>query len=156
MHRFYLPPAEARKSPLTLGRSEAHHALHVLRLRQGDRATVLDGAGGEYLCLVQTAKKDCVELSLLEKKEHPKPQWQITLLEAIPKGKLIETIIQKATELGVSRVVPLLSERVVVKLDEKEAQKKAAAWQAVAIEAIKQCGAPFLTQIWAPLSITDF
>ena len=78
------------------------------------------------------------------------------LLQALPKGKLLEAIIQKATELGVFRIVPLLSERVVAKLDSREAQHKAEKWRAVAIESIKQCGSGWLPQIEPPMTPQQF
>jgi 16S rRNA (uracil1498-N3)-methyltransferase len=77
-------------------------------------------------------------------------------LQAVPKGKIIESIIQKATELGVTRIVPLLSERVVVDLDEKHAGRKAEKWQQVAVEAIKQCGAAWLPRVELPVTPKEF
>jgi 16S rRNA (uracil1498-N3)-methyltransferase len=77
-------------------------------------------------------------------------------LQAIPKGKLFELIIQKATELGAARIVPLLSERVVVDLNKKEAARKWAKWQLVAVEAIKQCGAHWLPRVESPITPRQF
>ena len=81
---------------------------------------------------------------------------QITLLQAVPKGKIIESIIQKATELGVHRIVPLLSERVTTRLDAAGAAQKGAKWQLVAIEAIKQCGSPWLPRVEPPVAPDAF
>src|SRR5258706_6232053 len=156
MHRFYLAPGQKAGEPLTLTGPEAHHALHVLRLRPGERVVILDGTGGEYLCVVQSHTRDTLSLAVIEKKQHPAPPCAITLLQAVPKGKLIETIIQKATELGASRIVPLLTERTLLQLDARDAQRKAAKWQAVPVEAIKQCGSPFLPEGMPPLSPGDF
>jgi len=124
MHRFYLSPAEAKVKPLTLAGREAHHALHVLRLLRGDQLTVLDGVGGEFVCAIENFDRDKIQLSVLESKKVPAPPCPITLLQAVPKGKIIESIIQKATELGVARIVPLLTERVVMDLDDKRAARK--------------------------------
>jgi 16S rRNA (uracil1498-N3)-methyltransferase len=156
MHRFYLPPGESKTGPLTLGGREAHHALHVLRMRRGDKVTVLDGAGRELSCAVEDFDRDKVQLAVLETKSIPAPPCPITLLQAVPKGKIIESIIQKATELGVSRIVPLLTERVVMDLDEKHAGRKAEKWQQVAVEAIKQCGAAWLPRVEPPLTPKEF
>jgi len=92
----------------------------------------------------------------MEWKKNARPCCAITLLQAIPKGKIIESIIQKATELGVSRVVPILSERVVTHVDRGGAEAKAEKWQQVAIEAIKQCGNAWLPKVEAPITIKDF
>jgi len=156
MHRFHLSPAECKTGPLTLAGREAHHALHVLRVRTGDQVVILDGAGRELLCRVENFDRDKLQLIVLETKSIPAPPCQITLLQAVPKGKIIESIIQKATELGVTRIVPLLSERVVVDLDEKHAGRKAEKWQQVAVEAIKQCGAAWLPSVDRPVTPKEF
>jgi 16S rRNA (uracil1498-N3)-methyltransferase len=156
MHRFHLSPAECKTGPLTLAGREAHHALHVLRVRPGEQVVILDGAGRELLCRVENFDRDKLQLIVLETKSVPAPPCQITLLQAVPKGKIIESIIQKATELGVTRIVPLLSERVVVDLDEKHAGRKAEKWQQVAVEAIKQCGAAWLPRVELPVTPKEF
>jgi 16S rRNA (uracil1498-N3)-methyltransferase len=156
MHRFYLPPEERKTGPLTLAGREAHHALRVLRVRHGDRVVVLDGAGKEFICDVESFDRDKVHLAVVEQKAVPPLPCQITLLQALPKAKLIESIIQKATELGAARIVPLLTERVVTELDEKHAGRKAEKWQQVAIEAIKQCGVAWLPRVEAPLTPAEF
>jgi 16S rRNA (uracil1498-N3)-methyltransferase len=156
MHRFYLPPQKARGQPPVLSGSEAHHALHVLRLRRGEKVVLLDGVGGEYLCQIETVRRDRLELRTLEQRTHPALPWQLTLCQALPKGKLIEAIIQKATELGVTGIVPVISERVITALDERVAAARQSKWQAVAVEAIKQCGCPWLPVVEQPGSLRDF
>lgn len=174
MHRFYLPPepvgqASSRSAPvarkadrlaagstLRLEGREAHHALHVLRLKRGDAVTVLDGAGNEFACEVGSSTRDSVALAVKQKKFTPPMACAITLLQAVPKGKIIESIIQKSVELGVRRVVPVLSERVVTQLDGDNAEKKRDKWQQVAIEAIKQCGAAWLPRVETPVTIEQF
>jgi 16S rRNA (uracil1498-N3)-methyltransferase len=156
MHRFFLPPANCRDELLRLDGREAHHALHVLRVQRGERVTVLDGAGNEFFCDVESATKNSLVLAVQEKKFTPAPDCAITLLVAVPKGKIIESIIQKSVELGAHRIVPLLTERVVTQLDDSGAEAKREKWQAVAIEAIKQCGAPWLPKIEAPQTIAEF
>lgn len=156
MHRFYLPPDECEAGSLMLGGREAHHALRVLRLRRGDRVTVLNGAGREFICDVERYDRDKMQLKIVEDKLMALPPCRITLLQALPKAKIIESIIQKATELGVSRIVPLLSERVVADVDEKRGRRKVEKWQQVAIEAIKQCGAAWLPKVEAPMTPGQF
>ena len=97
-----------------------------------------------------------VELRVTKKKSIPPPPCLITLLQALPKGKIIEGIIQKSVELGAHRVVPLLTEHVVARLDDESAEHKREKWQQVAIEAIKQCGAAWLPKIDAPTTIEQF
>lgn len=141
---------------LVLTGGEAHHALHVLRSRPGEQATILDGAGQETLCRVEAVDRTRVHLKVIERKLHPAPLWQVTLCQAVPKGKIIEGIIQKATELGAREIVPLLCERVVPELDAEAARDKQSKWQSVAIEAIKQCGSPWLPRVLLPITPVDF
>ena len=156
MHRFYLPPENCRASVLRLDGREAHHGLHVLRLQPGENVTVLDGAGHRYLGEVQAADKASLTLAVKETTFTPPPACPLTLLVAIPKGKLIEDIIQKAVELGAHRIVPLLAERVITHLDADGAASKREKWQQVAVEAIKQCGAAWLPRVETPVTIPHY
>jgi 16S rRNA (uracil1498-N3)-methyltransferase len=156
MHRFYLPPERCAGTALRLEGREAHHALNVLRLQLGELVTVLDGTGNEFLCAVETSSRAVLTLSVSLKNFVAAPPCAITLLVGLPKGKIIESIIQKAVELGVQHVVPILSERVVTQLDDEGAESKREKWRQVAIEAIKQCGAAWLPTVEAPVSIGQF
>jgi 16S rRNA (uracil1498-N3)-methyltransferase len=153
MRRFYLPPQECRSDHLVLTGSEAHHAADVLRLKAGDEVAVLDGAGVELACRVKTVSRKQVQLEVQEKMTEAPPPFRMTLIQAIPKGKIFEAIIQKATELAVWRIVPLLSQRVTTHLEGESIEHKAEKWRLTAVEAIKQCGQRFLPQVEAPLTL---
>jgi 16S rRNA (uracil1498-N3)-methyltransferase len=156
LHRFYLPPEHCRGDDLRLDGREAHHALHVLRLKRGDEALVLDGAGNESFCEVESTSRDSLSLRIKKRNFIPPPPCSITLYVGIPKGKIIESIIQKSVELGARKIAPLLTERVVTRLDAKGAAQKQEQWQQVAIEAMKQCGAARLPEVETPATIQDF
>jgi 16S rRNA (uracil1498-N3)-methyltransferase len=156
LHRFYLPPGSTPGDSLRLDGREAHHALRVLRLKRGELVAVLDGVGNEYLCAVENSSRDAVTLSVSLKNFTPPPPCSISLLQAVPRGKIIESIIQKAVELGARRIVPLLTEHVVTHLNDEDAGNKRDKWQQVAVEAIKQCGAAWLPKIEAPTTIEKF
>jgi len=156
MHRFYLPPEHCAGAALRLHGREAHHALRVLRVKYGEMVSVLDGIGNEFLCTVENCSRDAVTLSVSLKHFTPSPACPVTLLVAVPKGKIIEDIIQKSVELGARRIVPLLSERVATHLDAEAAADKRDKWQQVAVEAIKQCGALWLPKIEMPVTIQQF
>lgn len=151
MHRFYLPPSECQSSHLTLTESETHHGVKVLRLRERERVVVLDGAGSELLCEV-TGFDPRLMLRVLQRSTIPPLPFQVTLLQALTRGRTMDLIVQKATELGVSRVVPILSERIVAQAGEDHGAGKVEKWEATAIEAIKQCGSPWRPRIDAPLT----
>ena len=157
MHRFYLPPEQCTDSKLWLEGREARHAVQVLRLHSGDQVTVLDGAGHEFKCEIAQVNKREVMLSVTGKTFHPPLPAKLTLVQAVPKGKTFDIIVQKATELGAHRVVPLLTERVVTRLaDEREAAQKVEKWRQVAVESIKQCGSPWLPEIVRPTLLSEF
>ena len=156
LHRFYLPPENCQGNSLRLDGCEAHHALHVLRLKRDGGVLVLDGAGNEFFCTVENIGKDSLTLAVKEKKFTPAPPCPTSLFVAIPKGKIIEDIIEKAVELGAQRIVPLLTERVITQLDQTDARNKQAKWQQVAIAAIKQCGAPWLPRVETPVKLMEF
>lgn len=156
IHRFYLPPEQCRGEALLLTGSEARHAVQVLRLRRGQRVVVLNGAGLEFLCQTQESAHGKVSLAILDRQAVPAPACQITLLQAVPKGQTIESIVRQAAELGASRIVPLLTERVVTRFSAREAAHKTEKWQRVAIEAIKQCGLAWLPKVQSPSPLQEW
>ena len=155
MHHFYLPPEQCTGDDLRLEAHEAHHALHVLRVKRGEPVVVLDGAGHEFLCEIAGASRAAMMLRVKQTNFIPPPSCPITLLQAVPKGKIMESLIQKSVELGAHRILPLLTERVVTHLADKERTQKREKWQQVAVEAIKQCGAAWLPEIETPMSIEE-
>ncbi len=156
MYRFYYPSAQAHGDELCLPREEAHHAVNVLRVRSGEKVTVLDGAGGVLDCEVLSAARRDVRLRVTGRRITAREPFQLTLVQALLKGKAMDLIVQKATELGVSRIVPVITERTVAHLDEERAESRVEKWQGIAIEAMKQCGNPWLPRINAPTSLRQF
>lgn len=156
MHRFYSTPEKCQGDSFQLEDREAYHALHVLRLKRGDEIVVLDGAGGESTCEIATTTRNAVSLRVTKRNSVPAPPCSIALLVAVPKGKTIENIIQKSVELGVRQIVPLLTERVITRLDGHDREHKRELWQQAAVEAIKQCGAAWLPVIGTPVEIERF
>jgi 16S rRNA (uracil1498-N3)-methyltransferase len=145
MPRFYIPPFAWNPDRLALDSSEAHHAVDVLRMKAGDRATVFNGEGAEAEVEVVKATRQGVELRKVSLQKTPALSCRITLGQAIPKGKNMELILEKATELGAAEIAPLISERTIVRGTEAEHERKQHKWQRVVIEACKQCG-----QNWVP------
>lgn len=151
MRRFFVPPELSRDDVFELPEREARHAAQVLRLTAGDELTVLDGAGAVLTCAVETTGKRNVRVTVRDRQQRPPLPCAITLIQAIPKGPAFETIVQKATELGAARIIPLLSERVVAHVTEKDSKTKVEKWRQIAIESIKQCGSPWLPVIEPPV-----
>ena len=145
MPRFYIPPFAWNPDHFALDAAEGHHAVDVLRMKAGDRATVFNGEGAEAEVELAKASKHGVELRRLSLQKSQPLRCRITLGQAVPKGKNMELILEKATELGVAEIAPLMSERTVVRGSEAEHERKQHKWQRVVVEACKQCG-----QNWVP------
>ena len=154
MHRFYLPPEKLSGSEVSLRGGEAHHASNVLRIRVGERVVVLDGQGTELMCTVNSIEKNDVRLSVEHRNTVLPLPYRVTLLQAMTKGKSMDFIIQKATELCVHRIVPLIAGRSVVRVD--DVQVKLDKWTAISIDSIKQCGCPWLPVIEEPVTPKEF
>jgi 16S rRNA (uracil1498-N3)-methyltransferase len=154
VHRFFLAPNDW--TGLTLRGGEAHHARDVLRLQPNDRLVVFDGRGREATAEVAALDREVVRIRLLQQSITPSLGARIALAQAIPKGKNMDLIVQKAVEIGAAEIFPLLSARTIVQLAPETATQKQAKWQTVALEAAKQCGQNWLPQIHLPQSPNDF
>ena len=151
--RFYAPPAAFTDQTVTLATDEARHLRDVLRLTSGDEVYVFNGVGREFRCTVSEIKRDSTELRIDAEVEPAKPesQLQLYLCVALLKGEKFDLVVQKATELGVSKVVPLITRYADIHLrDETDAKKRVARWQRIALEAAKQSGRPFVPEISTP------
>ena len=157
MHRFFAPPAQISGDRIKLDPSESHHLQRVLRLGVGARVRVFDGAGCEYECEVANAERSGVELSVLEEITTPvESELRIVLAQALIKGDKFDWIIQKSTELGVTRVTPLATEHGDVHRIEGRAAQRLARWQRISLEALKQCGRRRLVEIGEPMRWLDY
>ena len=150
MHRFYIAPENWNPDALMLRDAEAHHARDVLRMKRGDRAVVFNGCGREITAEIVDLAKDGVCLRKLDEGETAPLRCRITLGQAIPKGKNMDLIVQKAVEIGAAEIAPLISERTIVDLDKQEAEQKREKWQQIAVEAAKQCGQNWLPAVRLP------
>lgn len=155
-HRFYLPSTNWKSDALTLDAEESHHCVDVVRLGVGDQVTVFDGAGREALAEISQANRKGVLLTVKQQRQLPPRAARIALGQAIPKGKNMELIIEKAVELGASDIYPLLTDRTVVRLEAEEARRKQEKWQRIAIEACKQCGQSWMPQVHVPQTLLKF
>lgn len=156
MHRFYIAPENWRSDAPLLAGTEAHHCRNVLRLQPGDKVVLFDGRGRELTAEITLTEAAQIQLRKLHEAQTPPLRCQITLGQAIPKGKNMDLIVQKAVEIGASEIAPILSDRTVVRLDEESAASKQSKWQTIAIEAAKQCGQNWLPRVQVPQTMTQF
>jgi 16S rRNA (uracil1498-N3)-methyltransferase len=155
-HRFFIRPESWSPDRLELDQDEAHHCIDVIRATVGQRIVVFNGRGAEAVAEISGIAKSRVQLKTLQISQTPPLPCAITLAQAIPKGKNMELIIQKGTELGVSKIVPLISERTVVQVEPDEAEKKTEKWRQIVIEAGKQCGQSRLPEVSPPVTPKQF
>jgi len=153
--RFHAPPGAFTDQTVTLAADEARHLRDVLRLKSGDEVYVFDGLGHEFRCTVSNTRRDSAELQIEAEVEPAKPesQLQLNLCIALLKGEKFDLVVQKATELGVTKVTPLITRYADIHLrDATDAAKRVARWQRIALEAAKQSGRAFLPEINLPIA----
>lgn len=153
MHRFFLPPTACQGPELALSEDESHHAMDVLRVRRGDEVIVMNGAGGEHRCVITELQRGRLRVAVVSSQQHPTPS-PLILVQSILKGKAMETVLQKAAELGATRVIPLLAERTVPHLDDRT-HGKSGRWRSTLQQALKQCGNPWMPILDPPLALPD-
>lgn len=137
--RFYAPPESIREGKVAFAADESRHMTRSLRLGRGDLVLVFDGRGREYLCRISSAWP-CVEAEVIEEVESAaEPRAQIELAQALIKGDKFDLVVQKATEVGVASISPLITDRSDVKLPPERANARLERWRRIAREAAKQC-----------------
>jgi 16S rRNA (uracil1498-N3)-methyltransferase len=155
--RFYAPPENIDGPQITLSPDETHHLIHVLRLKAGGEVFVFDGRGGEYRCRFEAAGSGRARLSVIEPlSDRVESALHLTLAQAMAKGEKLDLIIQKATELGVSRIAPLVTRHADVKPGAGQSDKRLDRWRRISLEASKQSGRRTLVDITAPLALEEF
>lgn len=139
--RFFCPLALSAGVSVDLPESAARHAARVLRLRSGDDLTLFDGRGGEYAARIAQVERERVRVDVLtwDARECESP-LALTLVQALQAGEKMDLTVQKAVELGVGRIVPVLARRSVVRLDGARAARRVEHWRGVAASACEQCG----------------
>jgi 16S rRNA (uracil1498-N3)-methyltransferase len=157
LSRVFVDAPLASGARVTLRGSAAGHVTRVLRLRAGAPLTLFNGQGGEFAGCIEAARADAVTVVVgaASPTERESPLC-LTLAQGVSRAERMDLVVQKATELGVSRLVPLLTERSVVRLDARQAARKLAHWRAIAIGACEQSGRNQLPQLAEPLELREF
>lgn len=152
MRRFYAPPECFTDSEILLNIEESRHLRDVLRLREGEKVQVFDGAGNEFLCEIETIGKKETALKIINEipPTSSESDLDLTLAVALLKGEKFDLVIQKAVEIGVTKFVPIITKRTDVKLSDPH--KKLERWRKIILEASKQCGRAKLMNIESPIN----
>ncbi len=155
--RFYAPPEQVEGAAVNLSGEESHHLSRVLRLKPGDTVFVFDGRGVERECTIAEIKSNSARLRIIRVLEDEvESPARLTLAQAVARGEKFDLIVQKATELGVSRIVPLSSHHSDVKLSLEQAEKRLERWRRISLEALKQCGRRRLVELTQLLTVGEF
>ncbi len=143
---------------MTLSAEETRHLRDVLRLQSGEEVHVFDGAGREFHCAVESITRNAAELRVIAEVEPARAEspLELTLAIALLKGEKFDLVIQKATELGVKRIVPVATERADVRLrNSEDANRRVTRWRRIALESAKQSGRALVPEIAAPLTFNS-
>jgi len=157
LNRVYVDQPLVSGAEALLPDAAAYHVARVLRLRAGAPLVLFDGSGSDFRGAIVGVEGDRVRVSVGERaaglRESP---LAITLVQAVSRGERMDWTLQKATELGVKRIQPVLSARSVVRLDDQQAAKKLRHWQAIVAGACEQCGRSVLPEVRAPLDLARY
>ena len=151
---FFITPDQVRDPYITVTGDDLRHIRTVLRKQPGDLLTLLDGQGKEYTARITTIEKEEVVTEIVERRERYPPSPSIVLGQGLPKSDKMDLIVQKATELGVSSIVPLVTERTIVKV--KDEDKRVTRWQKIAREAAMQSGRSDIPSVKTIRSFSEF
>ncbi len=156
MYKFFVEPEQIVEDTVFITGEDVNHIVHVLRMKKGEQVLVSTSNDREYLCEITALEEEAVQLKLLDvygsNRELP---IEVTLYQALPKGDKMETVIQKMVELGAVRIVPVVTKRCVVQLDQKKAAKKVARWNAISEAAAKQSKRNKIPEVMMPMSFAE-
>ena len=140
MHRFFVSPEQLKQHPILIDGEDYNHIRNVLRMKTGEKILLSDEGDKEYLCqIVGYTQEEAVQLEIIDITGNSRElSAKITLFQGYPKGDKMEQIVQKAVELGVAEIVPVMMNRCVVKFDDKKATKKVERLNAISLSAAKQ------------------
>jgi 16S rRNA (uracil1498-N3)-methyltransferase len=157
MHRFFVRPDDVGTQELRLRGDEADHLARVLRLGPGAQVVVFDGCGHEYMTVVERLETEGVVCRILfDVASASPPTISITLGQGLPKAEKFDWVIQKTTELGVSDIVPLITDRVIPHISGPHMARKVDRWEKLAREACKQSGRATMPHLWPPTPLEAF
>lgn len=156
MRRFFVEHIGDKEKTVIITGSELHHLKDVLRLKKGDKIILFNGKCLEFEGNIESVGRDetriVIEKQLVASKKNI---FEIILAQGVAKGENMDIIIQKSTELGISRIIPFVASRVVPRWSEEQIEKKTKRWQRIALEAAKQCRSNLIPQIEEPISFAD-
>jgi 16S rRNA (uracil1498-N3)-methyltransferase len=155
--RFYVDAPLRAGGVCTLSEDAAHHAIHVLRLREGEDITLFNGRGGEYAARIASIQRLKIAVDILQHRaiEREAP-LRVTLVQGVSAGEKMDSTLRKAVELGVAEVQPVLAARSVARPKGERAEGRRAHWQKVVIAACEQCGRNRIPEVHPLIALPDY
>jgi 16S rRNA (uracil1498-N3)-methyltransferase len=155
--RVFTPQALAPQSTLALAEAQSHYLSKVLRMQAGRELILFNGEGGEYSAEISAVHKKLISVTVKEfTTENRQSHLQLELAIGVSRGERMDWVLQKATELGVTKITPLISERTEVKFGGERADKKMEHWQQIIISACEQCQRNLLPELSAPKKYSEW
>lgn len=156
MQHFFVTPEQVEENRIRINGSDVNHIKNVLRMKPGEKIEISDGNNQKYLCEITGMDGQEVIARILEReKTDTELPVRIVLFQGLPKADKMEWIVQKTVELGVHEIIPVVTKRTVVKLDEKKAEKRRQRWQAIAESAAKQAGRGKIPEVKRPVKYCE-
>lgn len=157
MSRFYVPQSSVKDGAIVVDGEEAHHIIDVMRLKPSDEVVAFDGSGREYAGIISKTGSRSVTIRIVRTLEaRPSTSARITLVQAVPKKSRMDYIVEKATELGVFRIAPVMTARTIPDWDEAKRSLSEKRWRKIAVEASKQCGRADIPSVSGIMDIPGF
>jgi 16S rRNA (uracil1498-N3)-methyltransferase len=155
MHRFFIKQDDITNDKIMIENEDVQHISKVLRLKEGENIILCDQKGTDYNVVIESISKQIVKTTIISKEPSKgEPTIDVVLYQGIPKSTKMDLIIQKCTEMGITRVVPVFTNRTIVKLEsEKDEAKKVARWTKIAEEAAKQSARGIVPHIEMPMNL---
>jgi 16S rRNA (uracil1498-N3)-methyltransferase len=157
MPKFFIDDKNINGSVIDVYGDDVSHIKRVLRLKPGDTVTLCDGKGTDYIVAIDSIEQNFVRTNIVSTNVNiAEPPIEVTIFQGVPKSDKMDLIIQKSVELGVKRVVPVMTDRTVVRIEnKKDAENKTTRWQRIALEAAKQCNRGAVPEIMMPVTFAE-
>lgn len=156
MRRFYIDPEQLEKNDPRITGKQAGHIRNVLRLTEGDAVSLVDGTGRICTAIISGFEKNNVRVTITKREaDYCESGLELTVAQGFLKENKMDNLVRQLTELGITRWIPMVTQRTVARPDAKRLEKRLKRWQSIAVEAIKQCGRSKVPEISPVIAFTD-
>jgi 16S rRNA (uracil1498-N3)-methyltransferase len=156
MHRFFVTPDQITDPFISIMGTDVNHIKNVLRLEKGEEIIICNGQGEDYYCIIDKVGNDTIKTVIKERVlSQTELKTKLYLFQGLPKKEKMELIIQKAVELGIFEIIPVITQRTIVKIDDKKEHKKVERWNNISEAAAKQAGRGVIPKVLQPMKFYE-